>query len=54
MQIFKIFKRDIALSLISKGNRLIYTESNRKKNWLRVFCFEDTSKLHEDLTNYNK
>ena len=49
MKIFKIFKREIALKLISMGNKLIYTEPNKKKYWLVVFCFEDTDKLHEDI-----
>jgi len=53
MKIFKIFKREIALNLISMGNKLIYTEPNRRKNWLVVFCFEDTDKLHNDLTDIN-
>ena len=48
MEIYKVFSRNKALKLISIGNRLIYTEPNRKKTWLSVFCFEDTDKLHKD------
>ena len=51
MNIFKVFKRESALKLIAKGNNLIYTEPNRNKNWLVVFCFEDTTKLRQDFTN---
>ena len=29
-------------------NKLIYTEQNKKKPWLKVFCFIDTEKLHKD------
>lgn len=53
MEIFKVFKRKIALELVAKGNNLIYTEPNRKKMWLSVFCFEDNEKLHEDFNIIN-
>lgn len=51
MNIFKIFKRESALKLIAMGNNLIYTEPNKKKPWLVVFCFEDNDKLHEDFSS---
>ena len=51
MEIYKVFSRNKALKLIALGNRLIYTEPNKKKNWLSVFCFEDTDKLHKDWNN---
>lgn len=50
MQIKKIFKRDIALKLVENGHRLIYTEPNRLKNYLSVFCFQETEELLRDLT----
>lgn len=54
MKIFKIFKRDLALQLIVEGNRLIYTEPNKTKKWLVVFCFEDTSNLRKDIEKITK
>lgn len=54
MEIFKVFKREMALDLITMGNNLIYTEPNRQKSWLVVFCFEDTEKLHEDISKIMK
>lgn len=51
MNIFKIFKKEHALKLITMNNNLVYTEPNRKKPWLVVFCFEDTEKLHKDFTS---
>lgn len=51
MNIFKVFSREKALICISKDCRLIYTEPNRNKPWLSVFCFEDTEKLHKILTS---
>jgi len=50
MNIYKIFKREIALKLIQQGNNLVYTEPNRNKIWFSVFCFENTEKLHNDLS----
>ena len=51
MAIFKVFSRKRALECITKGCKLLYTEPNRKKNWLSVFVFEDTEELHEILTS---
>lgn len=50
MKIYKVFSRNRALELISLGNRNLYTEPNFKNPWLRVFCFQDTEKLHRDIT----
>lgn len=55
MNTYKIFSKNKALICISKGCRLLYTEPNRKKPWLAVFVFEDTSELHKILTElHNK
>lgn len=54
LNIYKIFKREIALELIQQGNNLIYTEPNRNKTWFSVFCFENTEKLHSDLSTITK
>ncbi|WP_204245990.1 hypothetical protein [Clostridium botulinum] len=50
MKIKKIFKREIALQLISMGHQLIYTEPNRQIKNFVVFCFEEDNKLLDDLT----
>ncbi|GAB6150227.1 hypothetical protein [Clostridium novyi] len=50
MKIKKIFKRDIALKLIARGHKLIYTEPNRNIHIFSVFCFEETGELLRDLT----
>ncbi|MDU5207921.1 DUF5659 domain-containing protein [Clostridium perfringens] len=53
MKVFKIFKRQIAFTLIESGNKLIYTEPNYKKKNFSVFCFEDTEKLRKDINELN-
>lgn len=53
MKVFKIFKRQIAFTLIENGNKLIYTEPNYKKKNFVVFCFEDTTKLRKDINELN-
>lgn len=50
MEIKKIFSRSVALELMAAGNKVLYTESNRSKNWLVVFCFQETKDLLEQLT----
>ncbi|AJD26103.1 hypothetical protein G8E05_10720 [Clostridium botulinum] len=50
MKIKKIFKREIALQLVSMGHKLIYTEPNRNIENFVVFCFEEDNKLLNDLT----
>lgn len=47
-KIYKVYKLRQALNLIDKGNKVIYTEPNRNKPWLKVFCFIETDKLHTD------
>jgi len=49
----KIFKKDIAIELITKGNTMLYTEPNLKKSWLLVFNFLETEKLLTDFTEIN-
>jgi hypothetical protein len=53
MKIFKVFRRDWALTCVTKGCNLVYTEPNRKKVYLSVFCFEDTSELRKIITELN-
>lgn len=54
MKIKKIFSRAIALELISKDYKLLYTEPNRQKSWLSVFCFQETQELLEQLTKLTR
>lgn len=53
MDIFKVFKRQLAFELIALDNKLIYTEPNYKYKKYIVFCFEDTYKLRKDLEDIN-
>lgn len=50
IKIKKIFSKKIAIQLIANNNKLIYTEPNRYKNWLSVFCFKETPNLLNQLT----
>ncbi|MFT8312937.1 MAG: hypothetical protein ABF633_01635 [Clostridium sp.] len=50
MKIKKIFSRNIALKLMASDNKLLYTEQNRNKPWLVVFCFEETNTLLHELS----
>ncbi|CAM2830280.1 hypothetical protein HAHI6034_05090 [Hathewaya histolytica] len=54
MKIKKIFKREIALGLIGKGHKLIYTEPNREVKTFSVFCFIETEELLNDLTEITR
>lgn len=54
VRIKKIFSREIALELKERGHEILYTEQNREKNWLSVFCFRETRELLEDLTLLTK
>ena len=54
MKIKKIFKREIALELIQKGHKLMYTEPNRDIPTFVVFCFIETEELLSDLTKLTK
>lgn len=54
MKIKKIFKREIALELVSLGHQLIYTEPNRNRRDFSVFCFVETDELLEDLTKLTR
>lgn len=53
MEIFKVFKKSIALTCVAEGCNLVYTEPNWKKPYLRVFCFEDNELLRRTLTRIN-
>ena len=48
MKIKKVFKLSKATELISMGNKVKYTEPNRKIPFFTVFCFENTNKLQND------
>lgn len=51
MKVKKIFKRSIALELISsRKHNFLYTEPNREKLGFSVFIFEETEELLNDLT----
>lgn len=50
MKMKKIFNKALSRKLIAMGNPLIDFEPNHKKEGFIVYLFEDTEKLHEDLT----
>lgn len=54
VRVKKIFSREIALELKTKGHELLYTEPNREKVWLSVFCFKETKELLNDLTELTR
>lgn len=48
----RIFNKPTAYELINRGHDLVRTENShkKKKQWMKVFVFEQTDKLLEDLT----
>lgn len=48
MLIKKVFSRNMAIQLVSMGNKILYTEENYKNRDLKVFCFINTEKLNND------
>ena len=51
MNIYKIFSKRVAIELLNNGNRILYTEENKKYPKLKVFCFIKTDKLIKDFNN---
>lgn len=49
MKVKKIFTKKVAYDLISKNYNLIGMEDNLKKPWLKVFLFEETGELLQEL-----
>ncbi|MFT5872859.1 MAG: hypothetical protein ACI8WT_001797 [Clostridium sp.] len=49
----KIFKKSIAIELMVCDFNMMYTEPNRLKKWLTVFCFQETQELLDKLTEIN-
>lgn len=50
IEVFKVFKRDIAFRLISRGYRLLDKQPNREKPYFNVYLFEDTEQFRKDFT----
>ncbi|MGF7185791.1 hypothetical protein GGQ84_001883 [Desulfitispora alkaliphila] len=50
----KIFTKRIAYELMNQGHNLIGMETNRKKEWLKVFIFEETPQLLSDLESLSQ
>lgn len=50
MKVKKIFTRQVAYQLIEKGFDLIDMEDNLKHKNLKVFIFEETNSLMQELT----
>lgn len=51
MQIYKVHKRDLALKLAAMNNMILDKEPNKFNPKFMVYIFEDTEKLHRDLTD---
>ena len=47
----RIFNKPTAYELINRGHDLVRTENNHKKKWMKVFVFQQTDELLEDLTD---
>jgi len=54
MKTYLIHKKSLAYQLIEKGNILLDKEKNLKDNKRWIYIFQDTVKLHNDLTEINK
>lgn len=50
----KIFSLKLANELMRKGNKVVDIEINTKNPKLKVFLFEDTDKLRNDMTSITK
>lgn len=46
----KIFSKRVAIELLNMGNKVLYTEPNKKYPKFKVFCFINTEKLQVDRT----
>ena len=46
-KIFKVYKLKQALNLIDKGNKLIYTEQNKKKHIFKPFKTQKERRIGE-------
>lgn len=52
-KIYRIHKRDLALKLAAMNNVILDKEPNKYNDKYMVYIFEDTDKLHKDLTYLN-
>lgn len=50
----KIFTLNKALLLSDMGNKILYSEPNKKYPQFQVFIFKNTKKLQEDWKTINK
>ena len=51
---FKVFKRDIALKLRDRGFEIMDAYSNKKNPNYTVFCFIDSKELREAFEKINR
>ncbi len=54
IEVFKVFKRDIAFKLIARGYKLLDKQLNRNKPYFNVYLFEDTEQFREDFTKLQR
>lgn len=50
----KIFSKKVAYELIQKGFNIVDMETNLKHKWLKVFVFEESQELLQELTKISK
>lgn len=49
----RIFSKEVAFELLKRGHDIVRTEPNHKYKFYKVFIFEKTDKLLEDITIIN-
>ena len=54
METYLIHKKSLAYQLIAEGNILLDKEKNLKDNKKWIYIFQDTEKLHNDLTELHR
>jgi hypothetical protein len=54
MKIFKVFKKSIALKLISQGYILEDIQPLSYKPWFSVFLFKDSNEIRNDFERIQK
>lgn len=54
MKTYKIFSLKLARKLTDRGFKLVGTLPNKDFPYLNVYCFEDSQKFHEALTEITR
>lgn len=54
MECYKIYKRSLAYQLSAMGNIMLDKIEDERNNKRFIYIFQDTDKLHKDLTTLDK